>query len=73
MVAVRMGCLRCRFDPVSCSKAVDLVVNPMDCRMVADLTEGNSMDWRDSMVTMDLMVDHRYWVVFAGTGSQVPN
>jgi len=50
-----------------------MVAQRMGCRMVADLTEGNSKGWRDSMVTMDSMVNHCYWVVFAGTGRQTTN
>jgi hypothetical protein len=62
MVVVKMGCLRCRLHPLSHSEAVDLVVvNSVDCRMVADQTEGNSKGW---------MVNHCHWVVFAGTGRQ---
>jgi len=70
-MAVRMARLRCRFHHLSCLKAVDpMVVDSMDCRMVADLTGGNWLDWRDSMVTTDLKVIHWNLTEFAGTGSQ---
>jgi hypothetical protein len=48
-----------------------MVADLMDCRMGADLKEGNSWDWKDSTVAANLKVIHWNLAGFAGTDSQV--